>query len=220
MPPSLRIAALVVTLGLGLSACGQAARTEAVKSVYDGGLDQTAVWNGSVEACRNDQSTPVEACLIKTMIDAKAGTQAVAAATMLQTSGNPGYVSAFRREGKVGIAKVTYPFRANTNEGILLVPTTGHPITVDTPREGLKENPDYQALLKKHPGASPFAPATLSRVEPLGSGQRFIFSTPLRTCHACETVGVQEIPYDFDSNGAAIPQHLIWVRPNESPSTP
>ncbi len=220
MTPSLRIAALVMTLGLGVSACGQTARTEAVKPVDDGGLNQAAVWNGSVENCRTDQAAPVEACLIKTMTDAKADPQAIAAATMLQASDSPGYVSAFRREGKVGIATVTYPYRANTNEATLLVPTTGRPINVDDLHEGLKDNSDYQTLLKTYPDASPFAPATLVRVEPLGSGQRFIFSTPLRTCHACETVGVQEIPYDFDSNGAAIPQPLIWVRASESPSTP
>lgn len=213
-------AALILGIGAGLGACGQGAKPPAdapVRSVYDGGLDQRAVWRGSVENCRTQQG-PVDACLIQTMTDAGADPIAQQAAGMIKAAGDAGYVSAFHREGKIGVATVTYPFRANTNEGVLLVPTRGNPIRVDNPPDALKDNADYQALLKRYPDASPFAPADLARIEPLGDGVRMIYASPLRTCHACETVGVLEVPFDFDANGVSIPQPLLWVRAGQAPA--
>lgn len=88
-----------------------------------------AVWNGSLEGCTQEDQT-WDTCLINTL--SKTGSnEAVAAARYLIDQDNPGYISGYTQSGNVGVAEATYPARANTNTGTLLVPSQGDPVDVD-----------------------------------------------------------------------------------------
>lgn len=208
--PQIALAASAAVLML--SACGpQASPSSAPATATPPLIDAASVWNGSVEACR-DTDTPVDDCLIQTIRASGGSASAVAAVESLNATGNPGYVSAYRSEGRIGIATVVYPFRANTNEGTLLIPASGAPINVDTPPDSVEDAPAFKAFTAANPDATPFAPASLARAEPLGSGQRLVYATPLKTCHACATVGTVEIAYDFDGQGAASGVSVLSVK--------
>ena len=106
-----------------------------------GKLDASAVWNGSLDACRN-AATASDTCLIDTL--RKGG--------------------AWQSVEGVGVATLEFPFRANTNEGTWLVDASGR--TVDVDRDVLDDNtrslPEYKAFIAGHPDAVPFAPAIAS----------------------------------------------------------
>ena len=80
---------------------------------------------------------------------------------MLIKANKPGFISAWRPLGKAALATVTYPFRANTNEGTLLIGSDGAAIDVDegSVREEDRATPAWRAFAAAHPDAMPFAPA-------------------------------------------------------------
>lgn len=212
-----------ISAALLLSACGRdgrdvpksdpAANTSA-PAPTDSAFTTQSVWNGSLDACRNDaQTAPVDQCMVEAIRSSGAAPQAIAAARWLVASGNPGYVSAWRQDGNVGIATITYPFRANTNEGTFLIPVGGEPIDVDAnPIKGMEGDERLKQFAKAHPDSMPFAPATPGKAETNSDGQRLIFATPMKSCHACAVDGMLEIAYDFDSHGAARGSSLLSIR--------
>lgn len=160
-----------------------------------------SVWQGDLSACRAG-GVAVDACLISTMRDAGATPQALAAATRLVALGDPGHVEAWHEDDGIGHASILYPFRANTNQGLWLVDATGRAIDVDhnvLPAGAVRLRASLQPFLAAHPDALPFAPAQPVGSEPLADGGvRLRFDVPMRTCHACATVGTLELGYDFD----------------------
>lgn len=213
-----------ISAALLLSACGRddsdvpksdPAANMSAEAPTDSPFTAQSVWNGSLDVCRNDaQTTPVDQCMVEAIKSSGAAPQAVAAARWLVAAGNPGYVSAWRQDGNVGIATVTYPFRANTNQGTLLIPAGGEPIDVDAnPLKGMEEDARLKQFAKAHPDSAAFAPATLGKAEVTDAGgQRLIFTTPMKSCHACAVDGMVEIAYDFDAQGAAKGSSLLSVK--------
>ncbi|WP_058833941.1 hypothetical protein [Luteimonas abyssi] len=173
-----------------------------------------SVWNGDIEACRGADDAPVQACLQDTMRTSGASGAAVATAERIGGGGDIGYVSDWEERERVGIATVTYPFRANTNTGTWLVDRDGEPVDVDagTLPDSALSTPSIQRFTEAHPDAGPFPPAELLATEPQGDGGiRFVYATPMRDCHACETLGQLRMAYDFDSSRHFSGQQVLGI---------
>ncbi len=171
-------------------------------------LGEAAVWSGSgsvAEACRapaGSGRTEPTSCLAESLKAAGAGSPAVSASEWLSTSGDPGYLSGWRREGPIGIAVVTRPLRANTNVETVLVPPTGAPFFIDeAPAVGFENNAVWSGFKAQNPNAFPVPPLELVASERHLLGWRLVYGVPLRDCRACEDVGRMLIAYDFDSSG-------------------
>ncbi|MDV3467636.1 hypothetical protein RZA67_02620 [Stenotrophomonas sp. C3(2023)] len=161
--------------------------------------DKRITWDGDINACRQGQ--PSVQCLQDAMRGGGASPAAIAAAGELSVNGELAYVSAWHEHDGIGVATVTYPFRANTNQGTLLVDSAGRRIDVDAipTQDNGAQDPVAQAVLQSHPGAMPFAPAQAAGTAALEqSGVRLLYRTPLRQCHACADVGQLQVAYDFD----------------------
>lgn len=141
-------------------------------------------------------------CFASRMKQAGAAPEALAFSTALS---NEGYMRDFRSCGRVSIAAVTYPFRANENDGLLLVNGDPHLIDVDKieqlPKDGLSQ------LVARNPKASlwPSARDKTDRIiaEPTqGGGQRFLVEYRVQDgCHACAVLAKAIYTFDFDSSG-------------------
>jgi hypothetical protein len=148
------------------------------------------------------------ACFVKKMEEQGAPRQAVSFAKL---TGNTGYMRDFRDTGRVDVAYVNYPFRANENQGWLLV--NGSPQTVDvddyniTSKAGLSNNPRYTALARRYPNVAIFPGDRSGTNFPIarnlpGGGQRFVVAYKLVDgCHACNQIGTLKLAFDFDRGG-------------------
>lgn len=164
--------------------------------------DASVVWEGDLNACRQSESAASRSCLLDAMRAGHARPAALAAAEQVSSGGELAYVSAFHDDMGVGVATVSYPFRANTNEGTRLIDAQGQRIDVDAdPTTGdTGTDATLVALLQAHPGTTPFAPAQAAGSTPVeGGGIRLLYRTPLRQCHACADVAQVQIGYEFDA---------------------
>ena len=163
--------------------------------------DASVVWEGDLNACRQGDAAVSRDCLLQAMRHGNASVEALSAAEQLSSAGELAYVSSFHDYQGVGVATVTYPFRANTNEGTRLIDSQGQRIDVDAdPSAGATgTDPALAGLLQAHPGTTPFAPAQSAGSTPTeGGGMRLLYRTPLRQCHACADVAQVQVGYDFD----------------------
>lgn len=148
------------------------------------------------------------ACFAAQMRKQGASAQAVA---FTKLTGNTGFMRDFRETGRIDVAYVNYPFRANENQGCLLV--NGAPQVVDVDdtsffsKTDLSKNPQYAKLVKKYPNIAIF-PGDRSGTEypiagnSLDGGQRFVVSYRLLNgCRACERLGSVSYAFDFDGKG-------------------
>ena len=182
-----------------------------------GPIDARAVWQErSLSACRSEQSpTAPDVCLLRTMQRSGARPQAIAAARMLVKADKAGFISAWRPLGKAALATVTYPFRANTNEGTLLIGSDGVAIDVDegSVREEDRATAAWRAFVAAHPDAAPFAPADfIGGTATDDGGQRLLFSTPLKSCHACADDGALLVAYTVDKAGIVRERQLLTIK--------
>ena len=182
-----------------------------------GPIDARAVWQERpLSACRSEQSqTAPDVCLLRTMQRSGARPQAIAAARMLVKADKAGFISAWRPLGKAALATVTYPFRANTNEGSLLIGSDGAAIDVDEDavREEDRATPAWRAFAAAHPDAVPFAPADfIGSTATADGGQRLLFSTPLKSCHACADDGALLVAYTLDKAGVVLERELLTIK--------
>jgi hypothetical protein len=169
--------------------------------------------------CSEKKAPDFGKCFVDFMRRSGASPQALAFA---QSTGNTGYLAHFFKMGLVDLAYVHYPFRANENEGWLLV--NGDPAMIDVdaladlPKRQLDGNPAYLRIKEKFPNAMLFGgDRTITRppemvVEPT-KGQRFIVEYRLLNgCHACERIGNARFAFDFDPNGKFLGSTLLDVQ--------
>ncbi len=152
--------------------------------------------------CRRMSVPDTGHCLLDFM--AGAGTKPAALAFTRRLEGD-GYLRALERHGRVAVAYVTYPFRANSNEGVLLV--NGRPPLVDVSApERLKDfwqDSRLKTIRVKNPEAEIWAsdPGRPEVAKRRGGGRRFVFEFPVRTCHACADLARLNAAFDFDARG-------------------
>ena len=174
-----------------------------------------SVWQGDVAACRT-ASGPGDACLLSTMRAANASPEALEASARLVALGNPGHVSGWREIDGVGVAEITYPFRANTNQGLWLVDADGRAVDVDDnvlAAGAVRLRGELRPFLESHPDALPFAPAVMVGRDVLpDGGLRLRFDTPMRSCHACADIGMLELGYDFTADRRYEGRSVIALR--------
>ena len=204
-------------IGCALLALSSLATAQAVHAQATGPIDARAVWQErSLSACRSEESrTAPDVCLLRTMQRSGARPQAIAAAKMLVKANKAGFISAWRPLGKAALATVTYPFRANTNEGTLLIGSDGAAIDVDegSVREEDRATPAWRAFTAAHPDSVPFAPADFMGSTATGDGgQSVLFSTPMITCHACAEDGALLVAYTIDKDGIVLERKLLTIK--------
>lgn len=182
-------------------------------------------WKASMETireiqreCTDKQAHDFGKCFVDLMRRLGASAQAVAFA---RATGDIGYLMQFFKKGRVDLAYVSYPFRANENEGWLLV--NGDPSIIDVDAKTnllerqLEKNPTYLDLKEKFPKIMLFGgDRSITRPpEMIGlptKGQRFIIQYRLLNgCHACERVGRARFAFDFDVNGKFVGSTLLDV---------
>ncbi|MGO9569796.1 MAG: hypothetical protein ACLP5H_19865 [Desulfomonilaceae bacterium] len=171
------------------------------------------------QECSEKKAPDFGKCFVDFMARAGASSKAVAFA---QSTGNTGYLAHFFKKGRVDLAYVHYPFRANENEGWLLVNSDPAMIDVDSfsnlPQRQLEGNPAYLRIREKFPNVMLFGgDRTITRppemnVQPT-KGQRFVVEYRLLNgCHACERVGRAWFAFDFDANGKFLGSTLLDVQ--------
>ncbi len=168
-------------------------------------LGPEAVWSGAgLDMCRGKADAHVaDDCLLDQMRRSGASAGSIAFTKRLIAADSPGYVAGWRQAGPVGIATVTYPFRANTNSGTMLVPASGDPIDVDAYQltAGDKGRADYRTMIANNPDVFPVPPGEVALGKTPAGNLRVLVTTPTATCHACAPAASIVVGYDFDAAG-------------------
>ncbi|MDE2143683.1 MAG: hypothetical protein KGJ84_14840 [Elusimicrobia bacterium] len=167
------------------------------------------------DACVAQPVPDVRVCLLRFMAASGASAEALEFTRVLE---DDGWMTAFTPRGRVSVAEVLRPFRANANAGIILV--NGDPPLVDvsspTPLAPFADDERVAAVRRADPGASIWAadPDKPDVVQRPGGGQRFLFDFPLRVCHACADLAVAQVAFDFNGDGRFLGTHLLTVSPS------
>jgi len=211
----------VVVLVVGAMAAGVAAqRRESQKfdasSIYQPGMTQMQMARA---ACDMKKGLEVQACFVEQM--KKGGAPAPAVAFMHAIENN-GFMRDFKDTGKVDIAFVYYVYRANENQGCLLVNGTPSIVDVDDyklvpGRAELAKDPQYAALQKKEPNLIVFpgdrdGMKFITASHTASGGQRFVVPYILSKCHACAHAGELNVAFEFDSNGKFLGAKIASVK--------
>lgn len=184
-------------------------------------VDARAVWQPDADtlkkarsACTSVAYPELGDCFVRQMQEAGASPEAVA---FLRSMHNDAYLAKYQNTGRVSIAWVIYPFRANSNTACLLVNGTPPSLDVDDlsrlPRERLISSSKWRALVAKYPKATLW-PDDRSGMTGVGvaslpgGGQRFIANyLALDGCHACARLAHIRYAFDFD-----VTARLLGVR--------
>jgi hypothetical protein len=184
-----------------------------------------AVWQPSATTVRSIEQTCASSsmqfgeCFVVQMQKLGASPEAIA---FTHSIDNIGYMIGFRPAGgRVSLAHVTFPFRANENQGAYLV--NGIPARIDVDDQSLlskselNANPVYAELVRQYsdilmfPGDRIGTNAVTAESLP-GGGQRFLVDYKLNDrCHACPQVGTARFAFDFNLEGQFLETKLINV---------
>ena len=201
------LAVVLPFIFLGIVASIRAQNAAAVLPV-----DARAVWQPDADtlkkarsACTSVAYPELGNCFVRQMQKAGASPEAVA---FLRSMHNDAYLAKYQNTGRVSIAWVIYPFRANANTACLLVNGTPPSLDVDDlsrlPRDRLLSSPTWRTLVAKYPKATLW-PDDRSGMTGVGvatvpgGGQRFIVNyLALDGCHACARLAHIRYAFDFD----------------------
>lgn len=215
------IAAALLLCCLGLIVGTRGAKTQAASQA----IDAKALWQPGMEFMASVRRACASAadfgrCFVAQMQKSGASPAAIA---FTRLTDNTGFMRDFRDVGRVDVAYVDYPFRANENQGCLLV--NGSPQAVDVDNLGavskgvLESNAQYAGLAAKYPNITVFpgerSGTDYPKTETLpGGGQRFVVPYRLMDgCHACERVGSAEVAFDFDPAGRFLGRRVVSIVP-------
>lgn len=172
------------------------------------------------ERCRNLSFPALGKCFVRQMQRAGASPAAVAFAHRLN---NEGYLQHLQVTGKIGVAYVVYPFRANENDACLLVNGKPPLINVDRlnalPQSSMKRDAVYRKLLRQYPKLSLWpgdrsgidSPIKVEKTK--DGGQRFLVRYWEQDgCHACARVGVTIFTFAFGSSGRFLGAKYVKTR--------
>ncbi len=177
-------------------------------SLASAGTGPDAEWSPSpaavaaMRACASRPGADARSCLHDAM---RAGGASSAALAFSAGLDGAGYLKRFQERGRVDVAHVRYPFRANANDGVLLVSASTAPVDVSSPGliAPLDADPRMAPVRREQPQASIWAtdPGNPGVKEHDG-GDRVVFAFPVRTCHACADLATAFVAYDFGADGA------------------
>src|SRR5271166_6311774 len=183
-------------------------------------ISSSAVWQVSPQfmaavhaACDQASSSGQAECLTAQMTKAGAPAAAVSFTRELykQSHGDFGVMTGFQDEGLVAFAWITYPLRANTNYGLLLVNGRPRIVNVEDLKlldvKTMKQSSQFQDAKRQFskvdvwPGDRDGKIWPNSQVGPDG-GIQFTVAYPLRDgCHACANAGQVIFNWNFDARG-------------------
>ena len=164
-------------------------------------------------ACDKSAPTGFAECFISQMAKAGAPADAVGFTRELykQSHGDVGIMTGFQPVGPVDFAWITYPLRANTNYGLLLV--NGEPRIVNVEnlklldRKTMEQSPQFNDTKNQFPkvdiwpGDRDGKTWPNSQTGPNG-GIQFTVGYPLiNGCHACERAGAAIFTWNFTAQG-------------------
>jgi predicted secreted protein len=181
-------------------------------------VTKDAVWNvdklavqTARQKCADAGDRKVEDCFVEAMQNMGASPEALA---FTRSFGGGVFARKFRETGRVDIAYIVYPFRANENFGVLLV--NGDPPVIDVdemyslPTEAMEQDKTFTAIRKAYPKVTMWPGDRSARHYPAAEalpdgGQTFVVPYTLRNlCHACDVVGTAFFAFDFDREGKSI----------------
>jgi hypothetical protein len=164
-------------------------------------------------------------CFINQMSKAGASPAAVAFTEALykQSGGDIGILTGFHGSGPVNVGFVTYPLRANTNNGILFL--NGMPKIVNAEDmkllnlAQLKQDPQYGNTINQFPKATVWPGDRDGTTWPNSNpnsegGTSFTLGYPmLNGCHACQKVGDVMFNWKFGPTGKFLGTAFMGMTP-------
>jgi hypothetical protein len=225
-----RVRVLVATYALiasfAITNCAAAAGKQA-----DATIGNSAVWQvpaqfvATAHAACDKILASFSDCFIEQMSKAGAPAAAVAFTRELYkfSKGDVGILTGFQRVGPVDIAWVTYPLRANTNYGLLLVNGNPRIVNVEDPKlldqKTIEQSAQFQDVKAQFPqvnlwpGDRDGKTWPNSQAGPHG-GKQFIADYPLRNgCHACARAGTAFFNWNFDAKGKFLGTTFVGMTP-------
>lgn len=163
--------------------------------------------------CDQSSGSDYSECMISQMAKAGAPADAVHFTRELykQSHGEFGVMTGFQNEGPVAFAWITYPLRANTNYGLLLL--NGQPRIVNVEdlklldTKAMRESSQFQNVKGQFPQVDVWPGDRDGKIWPdsqpgANGGIQFTLSYPLRNgCHACARAGDVIFNWNFDASG-------------------
>jgi hypothetical protein len=208
--------AAAMMLGANESRSAQQAARIGPRAIFSLSRDVEMKVIEEMQACpvAMDDARPKIECVTSALRKAGATSEALAFVAML---GGEGYLESFRQMGKVDLATVAYPLRANENEGFMLV--NGSPPMVQVEdfvylkHIDIRKDPLYPAIAEKFPKVELWGHSDFKAMQALpGGGQRFLFRfVLLNGCHACEVAGYALVAFDFRAAGRFLGTKLLGL---------
>ena len=140
-----------------------------------------------------------------------------------QSHGEFGIMTGFHPEGPVAFAWITYPLRANTNYGLLLV--NGRPPIINVEdlkpldRKAMEQSTQFQNLKNQFPKVELFPGDRDGKIWPNSQagpngGIQFVVGYPLLNgCHACENVSFAIFTWNLDAQGKFLGTTFVGMTP-------
>jgi len=163
--------------------------------------------------CDQSSSSNYGECMIGQMAKAGAPPDAVGFTRELyrENHGEFGVMTGLQDEGPVAFAFVTYPLRANTNYGLLLVNGQPRIVNVEDLKlldlKTMKQSAQFQDLKGQFPNVDVWPGDRDGKTWPNSQtgpngGIQFTVGYPLRNgCHACANAGAAIFNWNFDAKG-------------------
>jgi len=211
-----------------LSACSMAQSTPAA-----GTIGESAVWQIPAQfmatahaACdKTSPSSGIVECFIVQMAKAGAPKAAVSFTRELlqQNHGDFGIMTGFQHQSPVAFAWITYPLRANTNYGLLLV--NGQPRIVNVEdlklldKKTMQQSTQFQDVKNQFPKVDVWPGDRDGKIWPNSQagpngGIQFVVGYPLLNgCHACEHVSDVIFTWNFDAAGKFLGTSFVGMTP-------
>jgi len=176
-------------------------------------------------ACDKTAPPGFAGCVMNQMAPAGASVDAVNFTRELykQSHGDVGIMTGFQPVGPIDIAWITYPLRANTNYGLLLVNGTPRTLNVEDlkllDKKTMQQSPQFKDLrfqfpqVDVWPGDRDGKTWPNSQTGPDG-GIQFTVAYPLiNGCHACAHAGSALFTWNFSARGKFLGTTFVGMTP-------
>jgi hypothetical protein len=183
-------------------------------------IGQSAVWqipadfvSNAHKLCDSSPAADFSKCFIDQMAKAGASPEAVSFTRALfdRSKGDVGILTGFNAVGPIDIGWVTYPLRANTNHGLVLL--NGNPRIVNAEdlklldHKGLQQSAQFHDLKEQFPKVDVWPGDRDGKTWPTSQadtdgGLQFTIGYPLiNGCQACAHEGTAIFSWNFDAKG-------------------